>query len=124
MHYEPDTIWGRTVDGDQELVGGRRGLSVAQRRLLKRLTPPRTFATLAARYRLESSKLERELIRLAQLQLVAFQRPGSPQPRTAPLIDPPLCNRELPRATPSHPPLSMCVAAVVLGVCIVLLLAS
>ncbi len=121
MHFEPDTIWGRTVDGDRELAAGRRALSVGQRRLLKRLTPPRTFATLAARYRLESSKLERELLRLAQLQLVAFQRPGSLRPRTAPRIDLPLRARKRSHAPRSHPPLPVCVAAVVLGVCVVLL---
>lgn len=87
MLYEPDTVWGRTVAGDQEVTLPKSGLSVAQRRLLQQLAPPRTFTTLAARFRLEPPKLEHELLRLAQLELVAFQRPGAPRPRTAPRID-------------------------------------
>ena len=87
MLYEPDTVWGRTEAGDQEVTLPKSGLSVAQRRLLKQLAPPRTFTTLAARFRLEPPKLEHELLRLAQLELVAFQRPGAPRPRTAPRID-------------------------------------
>jgi len=87
MLYEPDTVWGRTERGDKEITLPKSGLSVAQRRLLKQLAPPRTFTTLAARFRVEPPKLEHELLRLAQLELVAFQRPGAPRPRTAPRID-------------------------------------
>jgi hypothetical protein len=89
MTYEPDTIWGRTVAGDGEVAAPRSGLSLTQRRLLKELAQPRTFTALAANDRLPPPKLEHELVRLAQLQLVAFQRPGSPQPRTAPGLHPP-----------------------------------
>lgn len=84
MYYEPDTLWGRTVAGDRELARPAIGLSLVQRRLLKKLARPRPFATLAASLRIEVSKLEHELVRLAELELVAFQRPGAPQPRTAP----------------------------------------
>lgn len=86
MLYEPDTVWGRTEAGDREITLPRSGLSVAQRRLLKQLAPPRPFATLAARHRVSPPKLEHELVRLAELELVAFQRPGTLQPRTAPRI--------------------------------------
>ncbi len=89
MLYEPDTVWGRTVDGDSEVAKPTSGLSLTQRKLLKRLEHPRPFATFAAQNRLPPPKLEHELLALAKLRLVAYQRPGSPQPRTAPLSDPP-----------------------------------
>jgi hypothetical protein len=98
MYYEPDTVWGRTVAGDHEISVPRSGLSIAQRRMLGQLGQPRTFATLAARSPLDAPKLEHELVRLAQLQLVAFQRPGTSQPRTAPRIDLPLL--QMPPARP------------------------
>lgn len=84
MYYEPETLWGRTSQGDRELARPAIGLSLVQRRLLKKLASPRPFATLAASLRIDVSKLEHELVRLAELELVAFQRPGAPQPRTAP----------------------------------------
>jgi hypothetical protein len=90
MYYEPDTVWGRTIEGDEEVATPRSGLSLVQRRVLRELGRPRTFATLAARHNLEAPKLEHELISLAERRLVAFQRPGSPQPRTAPRINLPL----------------------------------
>jgi len=86
MYYEPDTVWGRTLEGDQEVAVPKSGLSLVQRRVLRELGQPRPFAVLAARYRMAAPKLESELIRLAERRLVAFQRPGSPQPRTAPRI--------------------------------------
>jgi hypothetical protein len=86
MYYEPDTLWGRTVRGDREIRSPASGLSLAQRRLLKKLAQPRPFATLAATSRMEAPKLEQELVRLAELQLVAYQRPGAMQPRTAPRV--------------------------------------
>ena len=76
MYYEPDTIWGRTVQGEQEVAAAQSGLSLGQRRLLTLLDAPRTFASLAAKHHLEVTRLEQELIRLAQLRLVAYQRPG------------------------------------------------
>ncbi|MFO1314758.1 MAG: hypothetical protein U1F58_04060 [Burkholderiales bacterium] len=88
MLYEPDTVWGRTVQGDREVASPKSGLSLAQRRLLKRLTPPRKFTALAAHLHVEPPILETELVRLAQLQLVAYQRPGTAQPRTAPRTAP------------------------------------
>lgn len=84
MYYEPETVWGRTMQGDRELARPAIGLSIVQRRLLKKLGRPRPFALLAASLRIEVNKLEHELVRLAELELVAFQRPGAPQPRTAP----------------------------------------
>ncbi|MFO1396668.1 MAG: hypothetical protein U1F48_06360 [Burkholderiales bacterium] len=84
MYYEPETLWGRTVQGDRELARPAIGLSLVQRRLLKKLGRPRPFATLAASLRIDAHKLEHELVRLAELELVAFQRPGAPVPRTAP----------------------------------------
>ena len=96
MYYEPDTVWGRTVEGDDEISKPRNGLSIVQRRMLADLAKPRTFATLVARYQTDAPKLERELIRLAEARLVAFKRPGSDQPRTAPRI-------EWPQASPAAP---------------------
>jgi hypothetical protein len=90
MYYEPDTVWGRTIEGDEEVATPRSGLSLVQRRVLSELGRPRTFATLAARHNLDAPKLEHELISLAERRLVAFQRPGSPQPRTAPRINLPM----------------------------------
>lgn len=86
MYYEPDTVWGRTVEGDEEVAVPKSGLSLVQRRVLRELGQPRPFAVIAARYRMAAPKLESELIWLAERRLVAFQRPGSPQPRTAPRI--------------------------------------
>jgi hypothetical protein len=124
MNYEPDTVWGRTVTGDGEVAAPRSGLSLSQRRLLTLLGQPRTFASLAVRNKLPAPKLEHELVRLAQLKLVAFQRPGSPQPRTAPRIDLPLPVKAAP-ATSAHrwPPLPLCILATALGFLTVLLLA-
>lgn len=124
MVYEPDTIWGRTVAGDGEVVAPRSGLSLTQRRLLKLLGQPRTFTALAARNRLPAPKLEHELVRLAQLQLVAFQRPGSPQPRTAPGINLPL-SVGIPTVPTRQrfPLLPWCFVAAALGFMTVLLLA-
>ena len=34
MYYEPDTVWGRTVEGDAEIATPRSGLSLVQRRML------------------------------------------------------------------------------------------
>jgi len=86
MYYEPDTVWGRTIEGDQEVAVPKSGLSLVQRRVLRELGQPRPFAVIASRYRMGAPKLESELIFLAERRLVAFQRPGSPQPRTAPRI--------------------------------------
>ena len=87
MLYEPDTVWGRTVDGDSEIAKPTSGLSLTQRRVLKRLAHPRPFATFAAQNRLPPPKLEHELMALAKLRLVAYQRPGAPRPVTAPPDD-------------------------------------
>ena len=77
MNFEPDTIWGRTTAGDEELESARCGLSLGQRRLLALLANPRTFAAFAARHALPAPKLERDLLTLARLQLVAFQHQGA-----------------------------------------------
>ncbi len=137
MYYEPDTVWGRTIDGDREVDVPRSGLSLTQRRVLKRLETPRTFATFAAISRLPPPKLEHELIALAQLHLVAFQRPGATQPRTAPTINLPLpageavsadvavaAHKEVPLPLAAHKevPLPVAFAAVGLGIAIMLLI--
>lgn len=120
MYYEPDTVWGRTVAGDEEVTKPRSGLSLVQRRVLRELGHPRTFASIAARhYRLAPPRLEHELIWLAERRLVAFQRPGAPQPRTAPRFNlPPQAD-----ATPARwkPPIPLLVLVLLLGVCSVLL---
>ena len=60
MYYEPDTIWGRTVQGEQEVAAAQSGLSLGQRRILTLLDAPRTFASLAAKHHLEVTRLEHE----------------------------------------------------------------
>jgi len=124
MVYEPDTVWGRTIAGDGEVSAPRSGLSLTQRRLLNLLEQPRTFTALASRNPLPAPKLEHELVRLAQLQLVAYQRPGAPRPRTAPGIYLPLPGNVT--SFPSRPgwPMSpWCFIAAALGFATVLLLA-
>jgi hypothetical protein len=124
MVYEPDTVWGRTIAGDGEVAAPHSGLSLTQRRLLKLLEQPRTFTALAARNPLPAPKLEHELVRLAQLQLVAYQRPGSPRPRTAPGICLPLpTSVTSSRARQPWPLLPWCLVAAALGFATVLLLA-
>jgi hypothetical protein len=123
MYYEPDTVWGRTIEGDEEVSVPRSGLSLVQRRVLRELAQPRTFAAIAAKHKMDAPKLENELIWLAERKLVAFQRPGAPTPRTAPrihLADPgaQAANAE----TWQRPPLTVCLLAVFLGLCSVLLI--
>jgi hypothetical protein len=122
MDYEPDTVWGRTIAGDDEVAAPRSGLSLTQRRLLKLLEQPKTFTVIAARNPLPAPKLEHELVRLAQLQLVAYQRPGASRPRTAPGIYVPL-PVTVPRARPPFPLLPWCLVATALSFATVLLLA-
>src|SRR4030095_10218442 len=88
MYYEPDTVWGRTIEGDEEVSVPRSGLSLVQRRVLRELAQPRTFASIAAKHKIEAPKLENELIWLAERKLVAFQRPGAASPRKAARIHP------------------------------------
>ena len=126
MYYEPDTLWGRTIEGDQEVTTPRHGLSLVQRRMLRDLANPRTFAAIAAHYGMAAPKLEHELIRLAEHRLVAFQRPGSPQPRTAPRIH--LSAQPGTAAAlsgdPWKPPMAVYVGAVALGMAIVMILVA
>ncbi|MFO1306716.1 MAG: hypothetical protein U1F54_23580 [Burkholderiales bacterium] len=124
MYYEPDTVWGRTVAGDDEVAVPKSGLSLMQRRVLRELGKPRTFASIAAKYGIEAPKLESELIWLAERQLVAYQRPGAAGPRTAPRIH---LGRDggLQDAAGEpwrRPPLTVCLLAAALGVCSVLLI--
>lgn len=121
MLYEPDTVWGRTEQGDRAVTSSQSGLSLAQRRLLKRLTPPRKFTSLAAKLHVEPPILESELVRLAQLQLVAYQRPGTRQPRTAPRIDLPLPQEGRPPATARSLTVPLGLVAFALGIAAVLL---
>jgi len=124
MLYEPDTVWGRTVDGDREVDAPQSGLSLAQRRLLKRLVHPRPFAIVAAQSHLDPPKLEHELINLAQLRLVAFQRPGATRPRTAPSINLPLPKDHASPATSSAFLLPLSFVAAALGIASVLLIVN
>jgi hypothetical protein len=122
MNYEPDTVWGRTVDGDREIAQPSNGLSLTQRRLLQRLEHPRSFATFAAQHPLDPPKLEHELIALAQLHLVAFQRPGATRPRTAPSINLSLPPGHAQQTTSIAILLPLCFAAAALGIASVLLI--
>ncbi|MFO1324036.1 MAG: hypothetical protein U1F15_08205 [Burkholderiales bacterium] len=122
MLYEPDTVWGRTVQGDREIAQPKSGLSLAQRKVLKKLGNPRTLATLAATHKIDPPKLEHELLRLAQMQLVAFQRPGSSQPRTAPRIDLPLPAQAAAEGQEWRPPPFVYLGATALGLLSVLLI--
>jgi len=124
MYYEPDTVWGRTIEGDEEVEKPRGGLSLVQRRVLRELGQPRTFAAIAARQHIAPPKLEHELIRLAERRLVAFQRPGSPQPRTAPRIQlaaQPGTAAALPGAA-WQPPAPVYLLAIAFGIAMVLLI--
>jgi hypothetical protein len=126
MYYEPDTLWGRTIEGDEEVTKPQHGLSLVQRRMLRDLGKPRTFATIAARYGMEAPRLEHELIRLAEHRLVAFQRPGSPQPRTAPRIHltaRPGTAAALPGG-PWKPPAAVYLGAIALGMALVMILVA
>ena len=123
MYYEPDTIWGRTIEGDQEVTNSRSGLSIVQRRVLRELGRPRTFASLAAKhYRVEPPKLEHELICLAERRLVAFQRPGTTQPRTAPRINLPASLEGMPVRKPWKPSPAVYLLAMAIGIGTVLLI--
>ena len=123
MYYEPDTVWGRTVAGDEEVAVTRSGLSLVQRRVLRELGKPRTFASIAAKHRIEAPKLESELIWLAERQLVAYQRPGAEGPRTAPRIHLGRAGDAQAAGEPwRRPPLTVCLLAAALGVCSVLLI--
>lgn len=123
MYYEPDTIWGRTVEGDEEVATPKSGLPLAQRRVLCELGQPRPFTVIAACNQMDARRLESELIQLAERRLVAFQRPGSPQPRTAPRLHLPAPGRASAAvcAEPWKPSLPVCLLAVALGIGSVLL---
>jgi len=125
MYYEPDTVWGRTIEGDEEVAKPRSGLSLVQRRVLRELGQPRTFAAIAAKQHIAAPKLEHELIRLAERRLVAFQRPGSPQPRTAPRIHlaaQPGAAAAMADAPWRPPPAAIYLLAIAVGMAVVLLL--
>ncbi|MCC6870728.1 MAG: hypothetical protein IT522_18085 [Burkholderiales bacterium] len=80
MYVEPDTVWGRTVAGDQAVATPDARLSPIQRRLLADLAEPRTFAHLATHYRSEAPKLEYELLDLVQADLVTVDAPSADVP--------------------------------------------
>ncbi len=123
MYYEPDTVWGRTIEGDEEVAVPKSGLSLVQRRVLRELAQPKTFASIAAKQKLEAPKLENELIWLAERRLVAYQRPGAPGPRTQPRIHlPPGVAAAGGAQTWRRPSLTICLLAAALGVCSVLLI--
>lgn len=124
MYYEPDTIWGRTIEGDHEVAKPSSVLSIVQRRVLQQLREPRSFTVLAARHDHPAPKLEHELIRLADLKLVAFQRPGMQQPRTAPRIQLSMPEGAPVMREPWRPPLPVYLAAVAMGIAMVLLVTT
>lgn len=94
MYCEPDTVWGRTVDGDREIDWPTSELSPVQRQMLADLGEPRTFAQIAMQYRVEAPRFEQELTGLAEARLIAFQTPNVgpshafPFPQAAPPIAP------------------------------------
>lgn len=80
MYVEPDTVWGRTVAGDQAVAAPDARLSPIQRRLLADLAQPRTFAHLATCHRAEAPRLEHELLDLVQADLVTVEAPSADVP--------------------------------------------
>lgn len=80
MHYAPDTVWGRTVDGDREIDWPTSDLSLLQRQVLADLGEPRRFADLVVHCEVDAPTLGRELTCLAEARLAAFQHAGAGSP--------------------------------------------
>lgn len=72
MHFEPTTVCVRTFAGEAEALRPALGLSIGQRRVLVLLDRPRFIAHLAALHHLSPVRLERDLVHLAGLGLVAL----------------------------------------------------
>lgn len=76
MQLEPTTICLRSFLGEAEVRKASHGLSLVQRRILVLLDRPRALATFAALHRMEPRRFERDLLRLAELGLVALLSPA------------------------------------------------
>jgi hypothetical protein len=76
MQLDPTTVCIRSYRGDDEARKATHGLSLVQRRILVLLDRPRSLAAFAALHRLEPRRFERDLLRLAELGLVALISPA------------------------------------------------
>lgn len=76
MELDPTTVCLRSFAGEAEVHKATHGLSLAQRRVLMLLDRPRTLANFAALHKLEPRRFERDLLRLAELGLVALLSPA------------------------------------------------
>lgn len=76
MQLDPATVCIRSFRGEDEVRKATHGLSLVQRRILMLLDRPRSLATFAALHRLEPRRFERDLLRLAELGLVALLSPA------------------------------------------------
>jgi hypothetical protein len=76
MELDPTTVCIRSFRGDDEVRKATHGLSIVQRRILMLLDRPRSLAAFAALHRLEPRRFERDLLRLAELGLVALISPA------------------------------------------------
>jgi hypothetical protein len=76
MRLEPTTICLRSFLGEDEVRKATHGLSLTQRRVLVLLDRPRALAHFAALHKLEPRRFERDLLRLAELGLVALLSPA------------------------------------------------
>ena len=76
MQLDPATVCIRSFRGEDEVRKATHGLSLVQRRILTLLDRPRSLATFAALHRLEPRRFERDLLRLAELGLVALLSPA------------------------------------------------
>ena len=72
MAFDPATLLSRTTAGDSELSTPTNGLSLGQRKLLTYLDQPHALEELAAEHALEPVKLDRDLAKLASLNLIAI----------------------------------------------------
>jgi TonB family protein len=73
MTFDSSTLCARTAAGDAELAVPALGLSLGQRRVLALLQNPFAVDELAQKHHLDPAKLERDLLRLADLRLVVLQ---------------------------------------------------
>jgi hypothetical protein len=118
-----DTVWGRTVEGDEEVSVPKSGLSLVQRRVLRELAQPRTFAAIAAKHKMEAPKLENGRSGWPSGSSSPSSGRGAPSPRPHRASTCPIPRR--PPPTPKawqRPPLPVCLLAVFLGLCSVLLI--
>ncbi|HVE48599.1 MAG TPA: hypothetical protein VNG69_03145 [Casimicrobiaceae bacterium] len=76
MQLDPTTICVRSFRGEDEVRKALHGLSLVQRRILMLLERPRSLAAFAALHHLEPRRFERDLLRLAELGLVALISPA------------------------------------------------